>query len=65
MLNLTFKTFMLKIYSFWLHDLYLGTMEIQPPYFDRLESIKIELGCSNMISINEIIMVLRYLVHNC
>jgi len=41
-------------------------MDIQPPYFSRLESFKIEMGFnSNMISEDEVNMVLEYLVQNC
>ncbi|KAK7354459.1 hypothetical protein VNO80_19923 [Phaseolus coccineus] len=49
-----------------LKDLYLGRMDIQPPYFARLESFKIEMGLnSNMISEDEVNKVLECLVQNC
>jgi len=44
----------------------MGTMDIQPPYFARLESFNIKMGFnSNMMSGDEVKMVLEYLVQNC
>ncbi|ESW10490.1 hypothetical protein PHAVU_009G214000 [Phaseolus vulgaris] len=49
-----------------LKDLCMGKMDIQPPYFARLESFNIKMGFnSNMMSGDEVKMVLEYLVQNC
>ncbi|ESW10493.1 hypothetical protein PHAVU_009G214300 [Phaseolus vulgaris] len=50
----------------FLKDFYLGTMDIQPPYFGRLKTFKIEMGFNSyMISEDEVNTVLEYLVQNC
>ncbi|KOM50905.1 hypothetical protein LR48_Vigan08g173200 [Vigna angularis] len=48
-----------------LKDICLDTLEIQPPRFARLESLKIEIQSGMMISKNELNMVANYLVLNC
>ncbi|KAK7354461.1 hypothetical protein VNO80_19925 [Phaseolus coccineus] len=50
--TLTLSSHTLYILLKYLH---VGAMEVQPPFFARLESIKIEMDCSNLISIDEII----------
>jgi len=41
-------------------------MDIQPPYFGRLKTFKIEMGFNSyMISEDEVNTVLEYLVQNC